>query len=186
MIKPLIVVKMINVLEIGSGKDYYKGEENEKVIHLDISKKEHVEVVHDLERFPWPFKDNSFDKVYASHILEHLSDLVKTMEEIYRICKNDTVVVVKVPFFASAYAFRDPTHKRFFTYDTFDYFVGGSGLSCNSKARFEVIKRKFRFSWNKWRNWPSFFINLFPVFYQRYLAFIFPCNEIYFELRVEK
>jgi len=176
---------MVKVLEIGSGKNYYIGKDNEEVIHLDRTRKEHVEVVYDLNVFPWPFEDDTFDKIYASHILEHLNDTVQVIEEIYRIAKPNATIIIKAPYFASAYAYHDPTHKRFFTYRTFEYFTGLK-LSVDSKARFKIIKRRIRFSWNKILNIFSCIINIFPIIYERYFAFILPSNEIYVELRVLK
>ncbi|MEW6062898.1 MAG: class I SAM-dependent methyltransferase [Nanoarchaeota archaeon] len=177
---------MSKVLEIGSGKHYYKAKSNEEVVHLDRIKKEHVEVVHNLDKYPWPFKPNTFDKVYASHILEHLSDLVKAIEEIYRVAKPNALVIIKVPYFASAYAFQDPTHKHFFAYRTFEYFVKNSWLSIDSRVEFKIVRRRINFSWNRLLNLFSYIINIFPKFYERYIAFIIPSNELYVELKVVK
>jgi len=44
------------------------------------------------------------------------------MEEIYRVCKSGAKVKIKVPYFKSTAAFKDPTHLSFFTERTFEYF----------------------------------------------------------------
>jgi hypothetical protein len=54
--------------------------------------------------------------------LEHINDVPALMEELYRICKHDAVVKIRVPYFKSTAAFKDPTHKSFFTERTFEYF----------------------------------------------------------------
>jgi ubiquinone/menaquinone biosynthesis C-methylase UbiE len=41
--------------------------------------------VYDFEKFPYPFEDNTFDEIYCSHVLEHMSDLGKVMEEFTRV-----------------------------------------------------------------------------------------------------
>ena len=46
--------------------------------------------VWDLEKYPWePFEDNMFDEIYVSHYAEHTLDLMKFMNEIWRISEND-------------------------------------------------------------------------------------------------
>jgi ubiquinone/menaquinone biosynthesis C-methylase UbiE len=34
-----------------------------------------------------PFKDESFDVVYSSHVLEHVTDEVKSLEEMKKVLK---------------------------------------------------------------------------------------------------
>jgi SAM-dependent methyltransferase len=43
------------------------------------------------------YADNSFDTVYASHILEHLSNPILAIENWIRICKLDGVVIISIP-----------------------------------------------------------------------------------------
>ncbi len=80
-----------------------------------------VDVVADITK-GLPFSDNSVDEVVADYVLEHLPDTVFIMQEIYRVCCNGAKVVIKVPYFKSTAAFKDPTHVKFFTERTFEYF----------------------------------------------------------------
>ena len=176
----------MKILELGSGKQFYKAKKGDIVIHLDIAKLPHVEKVHDLNKYPWPFKNNEFDEVICFMVLEHLDDLIKAMEEIWRISKNNAKIKIKVPFFPSMYSVIDPTHKHFFTYYTFDYFEPGHSLDYYSKAKFKVIKKYIRFSWSPILNLMSYPINLFPKAYCRYFSFMLPSNELYFELETVK
>ena len=98
-----------------------------------------VDVVCDFVHRPFPFRDNTFDEVYMSHVLEHLPDTLGTMEEIYRIARPSATVIVKVPHYKHSNAFKDPTHVRFFTEETFDYF-GKDPKSYYTKARYDVVK----------------------------------------------
>lgn len=68
---------IVQKLNLGCGPDIKKG-----YINLDINYYPGVNIIYDIRNFPWPFPDNSFNEVYASHILEHVEDLKKTMEEI--------------------------------------------------------------------------------------------------------
>lgn len=170
-------------LNLGSGLDIMKD-----YINMDKSALLGVNVVHDLNIYPYPFTDNIFDEVIAFAILEHLIDWNKAMEEIWRIAKPGAIIYIKVPFFPSMYAFMDPTHKSCFTYYTFDYYDPDHDLGkYYFKAKFKVIEKYIRFSWNKFINFiPAFFINLTPRFYSRYLAFIFPSNMLEVKLQVIK
>jgi len=103
-----------------------------------------VDVVHDMNVYPYPFRDNSVDEVLLINILEHLPDTIKVMEEIWRICRNGASVKIVVPYYNSLGACNDPTHVRFFTEYTFDYFTHDnatylSSYNYYSIARFKII-----------------------------------------------
>lgn len=97
-----------------------------------VKTEEIVDIVHDLDNIPWPFEDNSIEEVYCSHYIEHTKDLVKFMEELYRIMKkpyvNDKGEEVKskcmiiAPYYSSVRAWQDPFHKRAISEFTFLYF----------------------------------------------------------------
>ena len=177
----MLKMKQSKKLTIGSGKDI-----KDDFINLDIIKLPGVDVVHNLNKFPWPFKEDSFEEIEAFMILEHLDNIVKPLEEIWRISKNKAIIKIKVPFFPSVYSMSDPTHKQFFTYFTFDYFTPENHMNYYSKARFKIVERRIIFSWNKYLNVIGFFINLMPRFYSRYLSFLIPSNEIDIKLEVVK
>jgi len=43
------------------------------------------------------FKNNYFDRIHAIHVLEHLTNLPKALDEIYRIIKPDGIFQVVIP-----------------------------------------------------------------------------------------
>ena len=45
----------------------------------------HIDIKHDLNNFPYPFNDNSYDMVIMSNILEHLDDPMTALNEGIRI-----------------------------------------------------------------------------------------------------
>ncbi len=95
------------------------------------------------------FKDNSIEKVYASHFIEHIpQDLViKTFNEIYRILIPNGIFEIYVPPTQSPDgkackgAFRDPTHRSYWNDESFRYFdmswerelSESYGIKCNFK-----------------------------------------------------
>jgi SAM-dependent methyltransferase len=182
---------MRKILEIGAGKNPYQGKSNEKVIHLDIIRLPHIEVIHDLNKFPWPFKNNEFDEVLARHVFEHLNDVVRTMKEIGRILKSNGILKIWVPYFASPDAYVDLTHKHFFTLKSFDYWddstlLGGVCKHEVGNIKFKIMKKELQFP----KICKFFIINIFakkfPNVYEHFFSRIFPACEVYFELKIVK
>lgn len=126
-------------LYFGCGKHKVKG-----FIGVDKIKTAGVDIVHDMNVYPYPFADSTVDEVLLINILEHFPDIIKVIEEIWRICKNGALIRVVVPYYNSPGACQDPTHKSFFTENTFDYFTepGTTPLSefnYYSSARFKIL-----------------------------------------------
>jgi predicted SAM-dependent methyltransferase len=96
---------------------------DDDAVNLDIIAMPNVDVVHDLNVFPYPFKDGEFDEVKAEDVLEHLDDVVKSMNEIWRIMKKGGKLWIRGPSYTYPEdVWRDPTHKRAFSPHTFDNF----------------------------------------------------------------
>lgn len=178
---------MIKKLNIGCGKNLKLSTDDEEWINLDGLQLPNIDVVHDLEK-PLPFEDNYFDEIYASHILEHIINFIPLMEELHRICKKGAIINIKCPYFASVSAFADITHKRFFTLKSFNYFLPDNYNNFITKARFKVIKKKIKLTRKNWiMNIPiEFVVNHIQWIYERFFCFIFPFQEITYELEVAK
>jgi len=116
-------------------------------ISVDKVKEVRPDIVADFEKGLPMFKDNSVDYILADGVMEHIKDLGKVMEEFYRICKPNAVIEIIVPYFASAGAFQDPTHTRFFTEHTFDYFQRGKQKRAYYafKCDYDVVEVKYDF-----------------------------------------
>ena len=171
----------INKLNFGCGPEIMKG-----YVNMDILKLQGVDVVHNFNKFPYPFKDNEFDEIYTSHVLEHLDDLIKVMTELKRICKPGAKIKIRVPHFSCGVSYRDPTHKRLFSYFTFDYFTDECFYDL---PKFKIIKRQLNFTRLSFTFLNSIinpFINLSPALYERFFCWILPCAEVIVELEVVK
>lgn len=83
-----------------------------------------VDVVIDLEKESLPYEDNSAIEILADNVLEHVDNLIGVLNECWRVLDADGVLVGCVPIAGTEYDFKDPTHKRHFTRDTFSYFTG--------------------------------------------------------------
>jgi predicted SAM-dependent methyltransferase len=172
-------------LNLGCGQDIKKG-----YVNLDFIKQSGVDVIHDVNKFPWPFKENEFEEVYCSHVLEHVDDLIKTMKEVHRICAPGARIIVRAPHFSCGVSYRDPTHKRLFSYFTFDYFTNPKEYYIRKeKNLFKISKRKLNFTRLSFTFLNAIFnpiININPEIYERFLCWILPCSETVFELEVIK
>ena len=90
-----------------------------------------VDVVHDLGRYPWPFKDESAEAIRVSHYVEHIPMaedlegvdlLIKFMNECYRLLIVGGRMHVIAPWWASARSWQDPTHRRAISDASFLYY----------------------------------------------------------------
>jgi SAM-dependent methyltransferase len=154
-------------------------------VNLDIHKHDGVDVVHDLNKFPYPLKDNEFDEILASHILEHVDDMPKVMKELHRILKPGGRLVIRGPHFSGEGSWVDPTHKRNFTAGTFSFFCprNADGLE---EIYFDFSFRKFqsKLTFRKAWYYPWNYIieplmNLKPYYYENtFLRGLFPAYEV--------
>ncbi len=98
-------------LNLGCGNKIYDGYVN--VDKFDFYK---IDVKHDLEKFPYPFKDDSVEEIELSHVLEHIGQdpdvFIKILKEFYRICNNQALINIAVPHPRHDDFISDPTHVR--------------------------------------------------------------------------
>lgn len=171
------------VLDLGCGKKKRPG-----TVGVDCSERHQADIIHDLNNIPYPFEEESVDFIYMDNVLEHLDAPMAVMEEIYRILKTDGGVKIIVPYFRSAWAFIDPTHKTYYTVDSFAYY-DPDHIICQRydyvTTRFKVeriifnetirsgrIKRLIIRLANKW-----------PNHYESYLSHLFPLDDITYYLK---
>lgn len=104
-------------LDLACGLNKQKG-----YIGVDKVKTPGTDIVHDLETYPWPFPDNYADQVVISHYIEHVQDLPKFMNELYRVMKKGSNAYILAPYYTSIRAWQDPTHVRPISEASFIYY----------------------------------------------------------------
>lgn len=174
---------MKKILDLGCGKKKREG-----AIGVDFSNRHDADVIHDLNVFPYPFDGDSIDEIFIDNVLEHLDEPLKVMEELHRICKPNGLVKVIVPYFRSVWAFIDPTHKHYFTVDSFAYY-DPRHIICQrydyTPARFFIEKITFnetlKSRWSK--KLMVSFANKFPNKYENYLSHLYPLDDISYFLK---
>ncbi|MDR3386995.1 MAG: hypothetical protein P4L92_08070 [Rudaea sp.] len=126
------------ILNLGCGDRYEEG-----AVNVDFYA-ERVDVRHDLDAFPYPFEDNTFQQIRCDNIIEHLADVILVMNELHRIGKPGCLVTIRVPHFRSACLYEDITHKHGFAWRSFDVLADNGVLYGNySTARYKIISRAY-------------------------------------------
>lgn len=107
-------------LNLGCGADFRNG-----YVNHDRTKRPGVDVAHDLDVLPWPWKDSLAQEIRAWAVLEHLRlTLAEAIQECWRILQVGGLLIFKVPVFGARNAAIDPTHVWRVGYcrETFDFF----------------------------------------------------------------
>ena len=92
-------------LNLGAGEYVREG-----YVNVDWQAGEGVDVVHDLNSFPYPFETGSVEEVSAYHVLEHLDRPFFVMRELHRILRPGGVAHIKVPHFSRGFTHAEHTH----------------------------------------------------------------------------
>jgi SAM-dependent methyltransferase len=124
----------VSELLIGAGRRHVKmlippdrPEEWTGLVKLDVNPDHAPDVVWDLEKTPWPFKDDTFDEVHAYEVLEHLGrqgdfrSFFAHFEEIWRVLKPGGYLCGTSPSIRSPWLWGDPGHTRAITRESFTF-----------------------------------------------------------------
>lgn len=117
--KKLVQARQTIGLDLGCGENKQVG-----FIGMDQQALEGVELVWDLEKFPWPIPDSVCHTVIASHIIEHIDPhhTIALFNEVWRVTREGGKFMIATPYAGSQGYWQDPTHCNGFTYSTFQYF----------------------------------------------------------------
>lgn len=171
-----------NILEIGSGRSKTPG-----VVTIDINASVNPDILHDLNIFPWPVPDSSFDAVVMFSVIEHLSQPLRVLEECHRILRPHGRIYMLTPHFSDSASYLDPTHKWHFSGRSFDYLIEGTSIHRDygfySPVRFKLVRRlvslKGLLDKVPFAQW---LVNNYLAFWEDYLCFLVRGAGIYMEL----
>jgi len=172
-------------LDVGCGINKLPGS-----IGIDRNARTRADVLCDLDHFPYPFRDNSFDGLQAIHVIEHLYDVIRTMEEFHRLVRAGGTVVVATPHYTDFSSFCDPTHRWHLNSFSFRYFgADNAGYGYYSTARFREKKVRVKLL-ALWRYLGfELLVNTFPRyrrFWEHYLCYVVRGKVMEFEFEVIK
>lgn len=151
---------------------------------IDVRPYAGVTIVHDLERFPWPIASHRFDRMILRDALEHVENVVATMEELHRIAKPGGRIEIWTPHYAHPNSYHDPTHKHHFSFGTFDYFTGDRAYPRYLSCQFRMVERRLIF--DKHELWGKLLARLSARHYEKHYSHRFPPRGMYFELELIK
>lgn len=170
-------------LRLGCGRDTQPG-----CVNVDIVPLPNVDVVHDLNELPWPFEDAAFGHVECIDILEHVEDVTAAMREIHRVLVPGGTLRVEGPHFTSYTWPTDPTHRRAFAINTFEFYTKSSFMGRDYYFDFafrEVVRRHIRFQRVIYQPW-NWIVEAIVNAHRRvqsyyeatFLARLFPAHKI--------
>ncbi|MFA7301834.1 MAG: class I SAM-dependent methyltransferase [Candidatus Shapirobacteria bacterium] len=120
--RDLLKKRKLNLVDIGCGG----AKQGKNWFGIDYRKMPGVDLVQDLEKFPWAIPSESFDTAVASHVVEHINPshgiFISFMNEAWRILKPGGEFIIAAPYATSIGMFRDPTHVNFINEETWSYF----------------------------------------------------------------
>jgi predicted O-methyltransferase YrrM len=92
-------------------------------IGIDSRERFGVDIIHDLESFPYPLEDESCLIIKCAHFVEHLSpkNFFPFMDEMWRLLKVDGQIAISVPYANSPNFLQDPTHTLGLTERSWQY-----------------------------------------------------------------
>ena len=151
-----------------------------------------ADVLCHLDRGNLPFRDNSFDQVRGIHLIEHVGDVITTMEEFHRVTKPGGTIFLLTPHYSDVNSFSDPTHRWHLSTYSFNYFFPG-GTHGRDNWYSKVRMRPQEIHLTLLRVWRflgfQFLVNhsrTFRRFWEQYLSFVVRGKVIEFTLEVIK
>jgi SAM-dependent methyltransferase len=166
-------------LDLGCGINKRPG-----AIGVDSNRDTAADVIADVNRGSLPFRDGAFDEVSLIHVIEHVDDVIHTMEELHRVCRAGGVIRLETPHYTDFSSFCDPTHKWHLNSFSFRYFTDDGGFSYYSRRRMRERKLQVKLL----RLWKllgfEFLVNNFRgfrKFWEHYLCFVVRGKAMVFE-----
>ncbi|HYB24909.1 MAG TPA: class I SAM-dependent methyltransferase [Solirubrobacteraceae bacterium] len=168
------------ILDIGCGAAKTPG-----AVGLDISPDTAADIVHDLDRLPYPIADASFDQILLQDVIEHVSEPIRVFEELHRIGRPGARVQLRTPHFSSALAYGDPTHRHCFS------TIAIRSLAEPRFAHYTAVRfRVVHVTLDMWLAYRALGLGLLfnraQETYEKYFAFICPSMNIRAEFEVLK
>jgi len=175
----------MRILDVGCGLNKFPG-----AIGIDRNPRSRADVLADLDHPTYPFRGGSFDEIRAIHVIEHVSDVIRAMEEFHRLLRHGGRVYLETPHYTDFSSFCDPTHRWHLNSFSLRYFGerhGGFGYYSAARYREISVGLKLLAFWRLLGF--EFLVNRFPRFrrfWEYYLCFVVRGKVIRFELEALK
>lgn len=123
-------------LHLGCGKHRMEG-----WVNADLSPAPNVDLAFDVQK-DWPLEDNSALTIYASHMIEHLTDPFTFMREAWRVLIPNGTMTLRFPYGGHRAAWWDLTHIRPWFPESFCMFQPGHAV-CTGNPQHEAWQWPF-------------------------------------------
>ena len=112
-------VERTKLLDVGC-----RDRKQKNFVGIDSRKHPGVDMVHDLEKFPYPIKDGSCITIKCAHVIEHIKpwNVIQFMDEMWRMLMVGGQLAISAPYARSVGYLQDPTHCTMITEKTWLYF----------------------------------------------------------------
>ena len=171
-------------LDVGCGLNKRPG-----AIGIDRNRRTAADVLADIDRRALPFRDSTFGSVSLIHVIEHVADVVASLEEAHRVLRPGGRLLIETPHYSDASSFADPTHRWHLNSFSFRYFTEAGGYDYYSRCRFRQVRLEVKLL----RLWKllgfEFAVNrsrAFRKFWEYYLCFLVRGKALVFELEAVK
>lgn len=162
--------KVDSILDVGCGegftlnrlKEHGIGKHLEGIEYLkdaiELGKKTYPDIkITEGSIYNLPYKDNFFDLVLCTEVLEHLEEPEKALKELIRVSKKYLVISVpNEPFFMLAQLVRgknwsrmgnDIEHINHWTMFGFPKFILRTGKRLSADRQVKILAKRFPFAW---------------------------------------
>jgi len=169
------------VLDVGCGVNKYPGS-----VGIDRIAGTAADVLVDVDRLPYPFRAGTFDHVRAVHVIEHVADVIRSMEEWHRLLRRGGTLYIATPHYTDFSSFCDPTHRWHLNSYSLRYFgADHAGFGYYSTARFRERSVRVKLL-SFWRLLGfELMVNAFPRFrrfWEHYLCYVVRGKVVEWEL----
>jgi SAM-dependent methyltransferase len=172
------------VLDVGCGRNKIPG-----AIGIDLIPGTAADVRCDINRIPYPFRDRSFDGLHAVHVIEHVADVLRTIEEFHRLVRPGGRIRIVTPHHTDFSSFCDPTHRWHLTSFSLRTFTEPATFDYYSPVRLREISIRVRLlSLWRWLGW-EWLVNRsrrMRRFWEQYLCYVVRGKVIEWELEVPR
>ena len=173
------------VLDVACGPNKRTG-----AVGFDLFPVPGVDLLANFDGPHLPFRDDSFDEVYASHVVEHAGSVVSFLNEIHRVARPGALVHIVTPHYSWHGSWSDPTHRWHLNTFSFQYFAPIRGerywytrLELRQRALHIELARIWKYLGLQW------LVNRFlwaRRFWEFYLSFIMRGKQMEFTFEVVK
>jgi predicted SAM-dependent methyltransferase len=175
------------ILDVGCGPNKFPG-----AIGVDMNPATAADALCHLDRGGLPFRDDSFDQVRAVHVIEHVADVIRTMEEFHRVTRPGGTIFIVTPHYTDSNSFCDPTHRWHLNSYSFVFFYP-TGLHGSESWYTRARLRERRQTVRLLRLWRALGFELlvnhagwFRRFWEYYLCYVIRGKVMEFEFEVVK